>query len=454
MSHKKKKRLYFLIILLLFVSIIGVEVLAGYLFEKKRDEKQNTKNQEGSTAAEELRQEQGNTEEEPRLSGMVRRNGKTYLYKEDGTRYKEEQWVEYEGDKYYVNSDGSVRVSQLFRAGDAAYYVDTVGRMVHGFFTMDGRLRYFEADGRMREEAGWLDLDGKRYYIDATAAVVTGKDHPIRNLSADGVPFIYGSQWCDPDVKSGKDWVDISEDSNAAAAKPSAGARDSDGEASEDRSGNDDDTDIMYGIDRIGMYTVNGKDYIFDENGVLLTGKISVDEYSFFFADTDGVIVKDREFSLKGLTYHADAEGRVFAGSMYEKAQEYGSVTDYLILCNLDTQRTAVFEGEKGNWKLLREMLVSSGAPINPTPKGEYQTTVHTEHFNSYGVRAWYATGFIGGLYLFHSSPYESASEPLECTERRLGKPLSHGCVRMRLEDSKWMYDRLPLRTKVVIYEE
>ena len=99
-------------------------------------------------------------------------------------------------------------------------------------------------------------------------------------------------------------------------------------------------------------------------------------------------------------------------------------------------------------------MLVSSGAPINPTPKGEYQTTVHTEHFNSYGVRAWYATGFIGGLYLFHSSPYESASEPLDCTERRLGKPLSHGCVRMRLEDSKWMYDRLPLRTKVVIYEE
>ena len=139
---------------------------------------------------------------------------------------------------------------------------------------------------------------------------------------------------------------------------------------------------------------------------------------------------------------------------MFEKPQGYYSDTGYLILVNLATQRTAVFEGSKGNWRLMREMIVSTGAPINPTPKGEYKTTVHTLHFNSYGVRAWYATGFIGGLYLFHSSPYVSGPEPLVCTDPRLGVAASHGCVRMALEDAKWMYDTLPLRTKGVIYEE
>ena len=314
-------------------------------------------------------------DKEGRLAGgLVNWNGKTFYFREDGTLCEEEKWIEENGRRYYVSASGEILKNQLIR-GDGAYYVDGDGVMVTGFRTVKGKLRYFDADGRMMDSAGWIVDNGKTYYLNNS--------------------------------------LDILKDS---------------------------------------VEEIDGKRYSFDSDGVLQTGKIKADEESFYYADDSGAFLTDQDFELDGFTFHADADGRVYVGTMFEKAQGYYSDTGYLILCSLATQRTAVFKGSKGKWTLMREMIVSTGAPINPTPKGEYKTTVHTEHFNSYGVRAWYATGFIGGLYLFHSSPYEIDSEPRVCTDDRLGEPHSHGCVRMKLEDAKWMYDNLPLRTKVVIF--
>ena len=33
----------------------------------------------------------------------------------------------------------------------------------------------------------------------------------------------------------------------------------------------------------------------------------------------------------------------------------------------------------------------------------------------------------------------------------KLGQPSSHGCVRLSIEDAKWIYDNVPEKTKVVI---
>ena len=284
---------------------------------------------------------------------------------------------ETDGRRSYFNSQGEMLRNSWVRVDGASYYADAEGHIVTGFRWVEGKLRYFEEDGRLREQMGWLYDNGVRYYIDA-----------------------YGS------------------------------------------------------VSNSGKLMIDDVPYYFSGTGALQTGRIQKDENTFYYAGTNGVLYTDQDFTLDGITYHADKESEVFTGTMYVKAQGYSSDTDYLIMCNLATQKTAVFEGKQGNWRLLREMIVSTGAPINPTPKGEYKTTIHTLHFNNYGVRAWYATGFIGGLYLFHSSPYEIDSEPKVCTDPRLGIPASHGCVRMALEDAKWMYELCPLRTKVVIYEE
>ena len=205
---------------------------------------------------------------------------------------------------------------------------------------------------------------------------------------------------------------------------------------------------------RNGRKRIQGKDYFFNSLGELQKGKIEMDEDYFYYTDSDGAFLRDQEFTFEDMRYYADEEGKVLAGSLFSKAQEYRSDTEYLILTNLTTQKVAVFQGEQGKWHMIREMLCASGAPINPTPTGEYYTTTHVEHFVNHGMRAWYGTGFIGGLYLFHSLPYEIDSTPKVCVEPELGRPVSHGCVRLALEDAKWMYDTLPLYTKVVIYED
>ncbi len=287
------------------------------------------------------------------------------------------KWVEVAGgERQFEEIDGTIRKNALFRYDGDAYYVDVTGKMVRGTFTVAGRLRLFDDEGKLVETEGWSQQGSARYYVDENISALAG-----------------------------------------------------------------------------GTYKIDEKQYYFDKEGALQTGWIDLGDGKYYYTDAEGAILCDQDFTEKDVWYHAEPDGTVFLGTQYEKAQEYRSDTKYLILANLSTQRTSVFEGSQGKWKLLREMIVSSGLRINPTPKGEFRTLSHTLHFDNYGVRAWYATAFIGGLYLFHSSPYEIDSEPKVCTDPRLGYPTSHGCIRMALEDAKWMHDNLPLGTKVVIYE-
>lgn len=350
-------------------------------------------------------------------------------------------WISKDGEQFPVGKDEKLLKEKLvYDLTGRLFWLDDTGRPAGGLVNWNGKTFYFLENGTLCREAQWIDSAGRKYYVNENGEILKGQflrvDGARYYLDGEGSP-VKGFRmvenklrYFDPEgrMQEKAGWILI--DGKYYYMNQSL-------ELVKDR-----------------VQEINGKRYCFDGDGVMLTGRIQADKENFYYTDDKGAILTDQDFELDGFTYHADAEGKVFVGTMFEKAQGYYSDTGYLILCNLATQRTAVFEGAKGNWKLMREMIVSTGAPINPTPKGEYKTTVHTEHFNSYGVRAWYATGFIGGLYLFHSSPYEIASKPLVCTDDRLGEPHSHGCVRMALEDAKWMYDNLPLRTKVVIYEE
>ena len=54
------------------------------------------------------------------------------------------------------------------------------------------------------------------------------------------------------------------------------------------------------------------------------------------------------------------------------------------------------------------------------------------------------------GNYLFHSVLYSKYNGSL--MDGRVGIPLSHGCVRLQIDNAKWIYDNIPRGTKVVIY--
>ena len=70
-------------------------------------------------------------------------------------------------------------------------------------------------------------------------------------------------------------------------------------------------------------------------------------------------------------------------------------------------------------------------------------------YFDSGDARCFYYTQFYGD-YLFHSVLYDKKTGNL--ADGRLGMGLSHGCVRLKIENAKWIYDHIPAGTKVVVY--
>ena len=140
----------------------------------------------------------------------------------------------------------------------------------------------------------------------------------------------------------------------------------------------------------------------------------------------------------------------VDSSELEKKAQGYTSATGYLVLTDLDAQRVAVFQREEEAWSMVQAYPCSSGSPGMETPKGEYRVQGRGKWFYNRRLQSggeWYV-GFYGN-YLFHSLPMDSSHK---VQDYRLGVPLSHGCVRLRIEDAKWLYDNLPGGSKVVIY--
>ncbi|MGG7059638.1 L,D-transpeptidase [Clostridium nigeriense] len=126
------------------------------------------------------------------------------------------------------------------------------------------------------------------------------------------------------------------------------------------------------------------------------------------------------------------------------------SKTAYLVYLNLDKQMTYVYEGSNNNWSLIKEFPSSTGIDGEETPKGIFSVTNRGEWFYSeefqQGAKYW--VQFMGD-YLFHSLPFdESQSNIVDYT---IGEPSSHGCIRLEVEDAKWLYDNIANYTKIII---
>lgn len=120
---------------------------------------------------------------------------------------------------------------------------------------------------------------------------------------------------------------------------------------------------------------------------------------------------------------------------------------------SLKKQRVYIMDGQQ----CLYTMYASTGSGgDNATPTGTYHIQAERGTFfynpkSGEGARNW-VSWKDHGIYLFHSVPTNSANQIVQSQAEKLGKSAaSHGCVRLSLPDSKWMYDTIPVGTKVVI---
>lgn len=151
---------------------------------------------------------------------------------------------------------------------------------------------------------------------------------------------------------------------------------------------------------------------------------------------------------IDGSWYCFKANGVWISDSMNAKAQSYASRTNWLILVDTSRCVTSIYYGSQGNWDLNRRYVCSTGRAGTPTVIGEYGVFGKGYSFG-HGYTCYYYTQFYGD-YLFHSSPYYVNSNRI--MDPTMGVPSSAGCVRLEIQNAKWIYDNIPYGTKVVTY--
>lgn len=138
-----------------------------------------------------------------------------------------------------------------------------------------------------------------------------------------------------------------------------------------------------------------------------------------------------------------------YEAALYSKIANQGSATKYIIAVSCSRHRVGIYQGSKGSWKQIKYWKCTNGAPSTPTRKGTFTVKSRGKAFGS-GYTCWYWTQWSGN-YLFHSVLYNPGSMT-SVQDGRLGIAASHGCIRLSLENARWIYQNIPRGTKVVVW--
>ncbi len=136
--------------------------------------------------------------------------------------------------------------------------------------------------------------------------------------------------------------------------------------------------------------------------------------------------------------------------TMYNTAQSRSSSTKWLVLIDTSNCKVGVFTGSKGNWTATKYFTCSTGKSSTPTIKGTFTIYDRGKSFGTNTYTCWYYSRFYNG-YMLHSVLYQPGSQT-SLNDGRLGMHISHGCVRLALENAKWIYDNVPMGTTVYSY--
>ena len=132
----------------------------------------------------------------------------------------------------------------------------------------------------------------------------------------------------------------------------------------------------------------------------------------------------------------------------------------YLIAVNRAASTVTVYTLDEENRYTVpyMAMVCSAGkeGEDTETPLGFYATPVNYDwrllagpSYGQYATRIWDA-------YLFHSVPYYTQhKDDVEYDQfNELGTPASLGCVRLMVNDVKWIYDNCGIGTRVIVYDD
>ena len=91
-----------------------------------------------------------------------------YFDSETGALVKSAAWRNWNGKRYFTNSEGIAYRNQFITFGPYRFYMGADGAVKTGIYTTyDGSMYYADDTGEVVRKAQWINLDGKRYFANA-----------------------------------------------------------------------------------------------------------------------------------------------------------------------------------------------------------------------------------------------------------------------------------------------
>lgn len=150
-----------------------------------------------------------------------------------------------------------------------------------------------------------------------------------------------------------------------------------------------------------------------------------------------------------GTASNSEVQTYKSAAEQTANSNDLDSYTKYLILASLKEQRIYIFNGSNHSWNLINTFQCTSGAAGTPTITGHFFVQGKGPSFKTgNNIICKYYTQ-IQGNYLFHSILYDENGNVVDGT---LGASLSHGCMRLAVQNAKYIYDNMPMGTAIWIY--
>ncbi|MFT8314889.1 MAG: L,D-transpeptidase [Clostridium sp.] len=221
--------------------------------------------------------------------------------------------------------------------------------------------------------------------------------------------------------------------------------------------------------DNISIFSLNDcfkKTYYISQNGIKMYKKIG-DESSLIkcldrdseivaYEEKDGYIYCEDNFSVKGWVkkdnnnlkamplefsnYIIDVDLTKQIVNIYSN----GNVIRKKIACSTGILGNADTETPVGIFKVKKKLVYPNGLKLNNND-GTNETVMYPVQFFS--------------NYLIHSVPIDEIQhnnkveqEENKVEKSKLGKTASHGCVRVSMDDAKWIYNNTPQNAEVYIH--
>lgn len=162
------------------------------------------------------------------------------------------------------------------------------------------------------------------------------------------------------------------------------------------------------------------------------------------------VYIKNSNLNFTSCIYNSKKDFTKKEKEDFVNYKGYHSKKNYLIWISLYRQRMYIFKGSQCNWSLYKTFKCSTGKAATSTPKGTYKLWKKSYFFpfDEYSY-ANYASYFSGNAIHSWVKLYGSGAW---YRDGSLGHPASHGCVRLGDSDVKFVYNKIPIGTTIIIY--